>query len=136
MASSLARIRQLDAFPKVDKDFYSRSLSGGFITLISVVVMVLLFVTELSKSPFLFSLFSFRLLLLFSFHCFIFAWFCFFDFRSCLAENVKICFCDIISLSSFFRYVLSSITIVMLFFCLSLILFIFVSENSKNCFER
>eukprot|EP00250_Pteridium_aquilinum_P003513 c13825_g1_i2 orf=635-1795(-) len=44
---SLSRIRQLDAFPKVNEDFYRRSLSGGIITLISSVVMLLLFLTEL-----------------------------------------------------------------------------------------
>lgn len=44
---ALNRIRQFDAFPKVNEDFYSRSLSGGVITLISSVFMVLLFLTEL-----------------------------------------------------------------------------------------
>lgn len=44
---ALNRLRQLDAFPKVNEDFYSRSLSGGVITLISSVFMVLLFLTEL-----------------------------------------------------------------------------------------
>lgn len=44
---SLSRIRQLDAFPKVNEDFYRRSLSGGVITLIAAVVMLLLFFTEL-----------------------------------------------------------------------------------------
>ncbi|KAI5084366.1 hypothetical protein GOP47_0000535 [Adiantum capillus-veneris] len=44
---SLSRIRQLDAFPKVNEDFYRRSLSGGVITLVAAVVMLLLFITEL-----------------------------------------------------------------------------------------
>eukprot|EP00250_Pteridium_aquilinum_P001854 c12061_g1_i1 orf=335-1495(-) len=41
------RIKQLDAFPKINEDFYSRSLSGGIITLVSSIVMLLLFLTEL-----------------------------------------------------------------------------------------
>lgn len=45
---SLSKLRQLDAFPKVNEDFYRRSLSGGIITLISSAVMLLLFFTELS----------------------------------------------------------------------------------------
>lgn len=43
----LNRIKQLDAFPKINEDFYSRSLSGGVITLISSIAMLLLFLTEL-----------------------------------------------------------------------------------------
>lgn len=42
------RFRQLDAFPKINEDFYSRTLSGGVITLVSSIVMVLLFFSELS----------------------------------------------------------------------------------------
>ncbi|KAH7331842.1 hypothetical protein KP509_20G053000 [Ceratopteris richardii] len=41
------RIKQLDAFPKVNEDFYSRSMSGGLITIISGFFMLLLFFTEL-----------------------------------------------------------------------------------------
>eukprot|EP01018_Ginkgo_biloba_P038298 Gb_08540 [translate_table: standard] len=37
----------LDAYPKINEDFYSRTLSGGVITIVSSVVMVLLFFTEL-----------------------------------------------------------------------------------------
>jgi hypothetical protein len=44
----MQRIRQLDAFPKINEDFYSRSLSGGIITLLSSIAMLLLFLTELS----------------------------------------------------------------------------------------
>lgn len=43
----LNRIKQLDAFPKINEDFYNRSLSGGLITLISSIAMLLLFLTEL-----------------------------------------------------------------------------------------
>ncbi|KAJ7556838.1 hypothetical protein O6H91_05G100600 [Diphasiastrum complanatum] len=43
----LNRLRQLDAYPKINEDFYSRTLSGGVITLVSSIVMVLLFLTEL-----------------------------------------------------------------------------------------
>lgn len=41
------RVRNLDAYPKVNEDFYSRTLSGGVITLVSSVVILLLFFSEL-----------------------------------------------------------------------------------------
>ncbi|RAL49469.1 hypothetical protein DM860_012902 [Cuscuta australis] len=40
------KLRKLDAYPKVNEDFYSRSLSGGLITLVSSIVMFLLFISE------------------------------------------------------------------------------------------
>ncbi|CAM6128329.1 unnamed protein product [Calypogeia fissa] len=43
----LNKLRQLDAFPKVNEDFYSRTLSGGIITIVSTVLIVALFITEL-----------------------------------------------------------------------------------------
>ncbi|XP_021743536.1 endoplasmic reticulum-Golgi intermediate compartment protein 3-like [Chenopodium quinoa] len=42
------KIRNLDAYPKINEDFYSRTLSGGVITLVSSCVMLLLFFSELS----------------------------------------------------------------------------------------
>ncbi|XP_021740172.1 endoplasmic reticulum-Golgi intermediate compartment protein 3-like isoform X2 [Chenopodium quinoa] len=42
------KIRNLDAYPKINEDFYSRTLSGGVITLVSSCVMLLLFLSELS----------------------------------------------------------------------------------------
>jgi hypothetical protein len=47
MEGLLSKLRSLDAYPKVNEDFYSRTLSGGIITLASSVVMLLLFVSEL-----------------------------------------------------------------------------------------
>ncbi|XP_051139244.1 uncharacterized protein LOC127257024 [Andrographis paniculata] len=47
MESIIGRIRSLDVYPKVNEDFYSRTLSGGVITLVSSVVMLLLFISEL-----------------------------------------------------------------------------------------
>ncbi|KAK9757548.1 hypothetical protein RND81_01G169700 [Saponaria officinalis] len=44
------KIRNLYAYPKINKDFYSRSLFGGLITLISSFFTLLLFFTELSCS--------------------------------------------------------------------------------------
>ena len=41
------KIRNLDAYPKINEDFYSRTLSGGVITLVSSLVMILLFFSEL-----------------------------------------------------------------------------------------
>lgn len=51
------KVRNLDAYPKINEDFYSRTLSGGVITLVSSIVMFLLFFSELGKlSLFLFNL--------------------------------------------------------------------------------
>mmetsp|Transcript_83 Transcript_83/g.185 ORF Transcript_83/g.185 Transcript_83/m.185 type:complete len:388 (-) Transcript_83:488-1651(-) len=47
MADLLAKIKRLDAYPKVQEDFFTRTLSGGIITLISSALMFLLFVSEL-----------------------------------------------------------------------------------------
>ncbi|KAI3807790.1 hypothetical protein L1987_23724 [Smallanthus sonchifolius] len=47
MESIMNRIRNLDAYPKINEDFYSRTVSGGVITLISSVFMLLLFFSEL-----------------------------------------------------------------------------------------
>ena len=57
MDGLLSKLRSLDAYPKVNEDFYSRTLSGGLITLASSVVMLLLFVSEL-RTRLAFSLFS------------------------------------------------------------------------------
>ncbi|XP_077241504.1 uncharacterized protein LOC143882013 [Tasmannia lanceolata] len=40
------KLRNLDAYPKVNEDFYSRTLSGGIITLVSSIVMLFLFFSE------------------------------------------------------------------------------------------
>ncbi|KAL5994883.1 hypothetical protein ACLOJK_024940 [Asimina triloba] len=42
----LNKLRNLDAYPKINEDFYSRTLSGGLITIISSIVMLLLFISE------------------------------------------------------------------------------------------
>jgi len=56
----MSKLRNLDAYPKINEDFYSRTLSGGVITLASSVVMFLLFFSELRMftifAPFLFML--------------------------------------------------------------------------------
>ncbi|XP_076945114.1 uncharacterized protein LOC143616038 [Bidens hawaiensis] len=41
------KVRNLDAYPKINEDFYSRTLSGGVITLVASVAMFLLFFSEL-----------------------------------------------------------------------------------------
>jgi hypothetical protein len=51
MDGLLSKLRSLDAYPKVNEDFYSRTLSGGLITLASSLVMLLLFLSELSTHP-------------------------------------------------------------------------------------
>uniref|UniRef100_A0A7I4BX55 Endoplasmic reticulum vesicle transporter C-terminal domain-containing protein n=1 Tax=Physcomitrium patens TaxID=3218 RepID=A0A7I4BX55_PHYPA len=43
----IQKLKSLDAYPKINEDFYSRTLSGGIITIISATFMVLLFFSEL-----------------------------------------------------------------------------------------
>ncbi|KAJ4701306.1 Endoplasmic reticulum-Golgi intermediate compartment protein 3 [Melia azedarach] len=47
MDGIMNRLRNLDAYPKINEDFYSRTLSGGVITVVSSIVMLLLFFSEL-----------------------------------------------------------------------------------------
>ncbi|ONK74014.1 uncharacterized protein A4U43_C03F1910 [Asparagus officinalis] len=47
MEGLVGKFKNFDAYPKVNEDFYSRTLSGGVITLVSSVVMFLLFISEL-----------------------------------------------------------------------------------------
>jgi endoplasmic reticulum-Golgi intermediate compartment protein 3 len=49
--SILRQLRVLDAFPKIQDDFYSKTLSGGVITIVCSVVMACLFVSELGAPP-------------------------------------------------------------------------------------
>lgn len=46
MDRALSKLRSLDAYPKINEDFYSRTLSGGVITLVSSLLMLLLFFSE------------------------------------------------------------------------------------------
>ncbi|MQL91477.1 hypothetical protein Taro_024087, partial [Colocasia esculenta] len=48
MEGLFGKLRNLDAYPKINEDFYSRTLSGGIITIASSVVMLLLFLSELN----------------------------------------------------------------------------------------
>ncbi|KAI9176932.1 hypothetical protein LWI28_008860 [Acer negundo] len=48
MSSILNKLRNLDAYPKINEDFYSRTLSGGLITLLSSLLMLFLFFSEFS----------------------------------------------------------------------------------------
>ncbi|CAL0317875.1 unnamed protein product [Lupinus luteus] len=47
MSGIFNKFRNLDAYPKINDDFYSRTLSGGIITIASSFVMLLLFLSEL-----------------------------------------------------------------------------------------
>ena len=49
MSELFGKLKTLDAFPKVNEDFYQRTMSGGVITLGSSLVMLALFLSELSK---------------------------------------------------------------------------------------
>ncbi|CAN6346381.1 unnamed protein product [Urochloa humidicola] len=51
MDGFLQKLKRLDAYPKVNEDFYKRTLSGGVVTLVAAVVMLLLFISE-TKSYF------------------------------------------------------------------------------------
>ena len=39
-------LQRFDAFPKVNEDFFQRTLAGGVITLVATAVMLVLFVSE------------------------------------------------------------------------------------------
>ncbi|TKW01485.1 hypothetical protein SEVIR_8G184266v4 [Setaria viridis] len=42
-----SKLRNLDAYPKVNEDFYSRTLSGGLITILSSLAILLLLFSEI-----------------------------------------------------------------------------------------
>ncbi|KAK9808956.1 hypothetical protein WJX72_006989 [[Myrmecia] bisecta] len=48
MDGLLSKIKNLDAYPKVNEDFFQRTLSGGIITIGSSLIMLALFVLELN----------------------------------------------------------------------------------------
>lgn len=41
-----SKLRNLDAYPKINEDFYSRTLSGGVVTIASSILIALLFISE------------------------------------------------------------------------------------------
>lgn len=45
-----SKLKHIDAFPKVNEDFYQRTLSGGIITVGSTLLMIGLFLSELSEN--------------------------------------------------------------------------------------
>ncbi len=49
MDGVLNKLKTLDAYPKVNEDFFTRTFSGGVITVVSSLVMLCLFISELSK---------------------------------------------------------------------------------------
>lgn len=49
MGGFLNKLKNLDAYPKINEDFYKRTLSGGIITAISGLVILLLFISETSE---------------------------------------------------------------------------------------
>lgn len=51
MERVFSKLRNLDAYPKINEDFYNRTLSGGIITLVASVIMLVLFVNELGMFP-------------------------------------------------------------------------------------
>lgn len=51
MAAVLNKLKALDAYPKINEDFFTKTMSGGVITIVSSVVMVLLFLSEFRECP-------------------------------------------------------------------------------------
>ncbi|GAB2219435.1 hypothetical protein Droror1_Dr00007070 [Drosera rotundifolia] len=49
METVFQKLRNLDAYPKINEDFYNRTFSGGIITLVSSIVMLLLLFSELGS---------------------------------------------------------------------------------------
>lgn len=49
MEGFFGKLKNLDAYPKVNEDFFQRTLSGGIITIGSSIIMLCLFLSELSK---------------------------------------------------------------------------------------
>ena len=48
MEGFVSKLKNLDAYPKVNEDFFQRTLSGGIITIGSSIIMLCLFLSELS----------------------------------------------------------------------------------------
>lgn len=46
MESMIHKLKKLDAYPKINEDFYRRTFSGGLITLVSFLIMLSLFFSE------------------------------------------------------------------------------------------
>ncbi|PNG99908.1 Endoplasmic reticulum-Golgi intermediate compartment protein 3, partial [Tetrabaena socialis] len=42
-----SKLKSLDAYPKINEDFFTKTMSGGIITIVASVVMVVLFLSEL-----------------------------------------------------------------------------------------
>ena len=49
MEGFVSKLKNLDAYPKVNEDFFQRTLSGGIITIGSSIIMLCLFLSELSE---------------------------------------------------------------------------------------
>lgn len=62
MERVFSKLRNLDAYPKINEDFYNRTLSGGIITLVASLIMLVLFVNELGTIPTFSSQMSFFLI--------------------------------------------------------------------------
>lgn len=49
MDGVFSKLKNLDAYPKVNEDFFTRTFSGGVITIVSSIVMFCLFISEFGK---------------------------------------------------------------------------------------
>ena len=49
MGEAWDKLRRLDAFGKVNEDFFTRTMAGGVITVVSSLIMAILFFSELRK---------------------------------------------------------------------------------------
>lgn len=48
MDALFPNLKNLDAYPKINEDFYKKTLAGGIITIVSSIFMLILFISELS----------------------------------------------------------------------------------------
>ncbi|GAX82664.1 hypothetical protein CEUSTIGMA_g10090.t1 [Chlamydomonas eustigma] len=46
MSGVLGKLKNLDAYPKINEDFFTKTISGGLVTIVSSIIMILLFLSE------------------------------------------------------------------------------------------
>ena len=49
MSGVMGKLKLLDAYPKVNEDFFTKTIGGGVITIVSSIIMVMLFLSEFGK---------------------------------------------------------------------------------------
>jgi hypothetical protein len=49
MSGVMGKLKLLDAYPKVNEDFFTKTIGGGVITIVSSIIMVMLFLSEFGR---------------------------------------------------------------------------------------